>query len=373
MKKRNIAICSVLKPLRDSRGFYKLAISLRETNKYRINIIGFLEKNTPKEENIEFTEIFSQHRLHPSRLLAPWKVLQQWRKFKPELIIISTWELLIIARIYKRFQPCKIIYDVQENYSLNIKYNKSLPSPLRKLAQWWVQSVEKFSKPSIDHYLLAEACYLEELAHFRPATLIENKYNGVIKPGERKKLRQENLHFLISGTLSPAYGTTDAIRWFVDLVKDYPQAKLSIIGHSPLASYSLEMEELCRGQSQITSHISPFPVPKASIEQAILRANVLLLPYHIYPSIAAKIPTKLYEALANNKPVVLSKNPVWESIIDAYPAGIAVDFSSKNTHKASIEKLLSTRFFDHPVGSEVSWDSEGKKLISLVEKLLSNR
>ena len=50
MSQTQIVIASVLKPLKDPRLYYRFAISMRETNKYLINIIGFSLKKEPEEE-----------------------------------------------------------------------------------------------------------------------------------------------------------------------------------------------------------------------------------------------------------------------------------------------------------------------------------
>ena len=123
MTKKVIAIVSVLKPVDDTRNYEKVAVTISNTNKYDINIIGFLSKKNPTSPNTNFFPVFSFPRLSLERFLAPLKVYNILLKLKPELIIVTCAELLIVTCaellvdifLYKILFGCKIIYDVQEN------------------------------------------------------------------------------------------------------------------------------------------------------------------------------------------------------------------------------------------------------------------
>ncbi|GAB3664313.1 hypothetical protein GCM10028791_39920 [Echinicola sediminis] len=370
MKKANIVIASVLKPLTDSRAFGKFAISLRETNKYHINIIGFLEKNPPKQDNIEFKPIFGNQRLHPNRLLAPLKFLYWLKKIKPQLVIVTTYELLPAAAIMKAFLGFQLVYDVQENYSKNISFNNTLPFWLRFLAGKYVQFVEKITTPFVDHFFFAEQCYQEELAGFRPYTIIENKFSGPVQPVLPFKISRNNLKFLITGTITPVYGVEEAIHWFKFIQQHYPSSRLKLKGHVPLADYRSKLKKVSQSIPALTLEISGRPVPYGDIQQAIHQADILLLPYQNLPSIWPKIPSKLYEGIALGKPVIIPKNPKWEHIIDQYPAGVALEFDQPEKSLETFEALFTRTFYTRPPGQEVSWDSEQEKLLTVVDKLL---
>src|SRR5690606_42149493 len=97
MIKARIVIASVLKPVTEPRAYHKLALSLRETNKYRINIIGFCSKKKPDLEDLRFTSVFCRPRTHPSRILAPFRFIREVFRYRPELVIVTTYELLPMA------------------------------------------------------------------------------------------------------------------------------------------------------------------------------------------------------------------------------------------------------------------------------------
>ena len=54
-----ISIISILKPVNDTRMFEKFGLSLGQTNKYDVNIIGFKSKKIKKIKDVRFYPIFS--------------------------------------------------------------------------------------------------------------------------------------------------------------------------------------------------------------------------------------------------------------------------------------------------------------------------
>ncbi|AWW28696.1 hypothetical protein DN752_00255 [Echinicola strongylocentroti] len=368
MKKTNIVIASILKPLTDSRAFYKLAISLRETNKYHINIIGFLEKNPPKLENIEFTAIFDKDRLHPTRLLVPFRFFSQLLHIRPSLVIVTTYELLFPALILKPFVGYKLIYDLQENYAKNIRHNRTLSKWLRYPASVYIQIVEKIGKPFVDHYFMAEQCYPQEFPDIKNYTVLENKHHGNVDNKPSFYLPTTAIKFILTGTLTKVYGIEEGIQWFKRLKSHFPQAQLSIVGYAPMADFRSKIRELSINSPDIHLQLSDHPLNQQVIISAMKEADILLLPYRWLPSIWSKIPTKIYEALAMKIPMIIPENPLWIKLIAPYPAGTAVDFSQLNA--GQLRTMIAQQQFTQPVGEEVTWESEKPKLLQLVEKLL---
>ncbi|GGF39168.1 glycosyltransferase family protein [Echinicola rosea] len=369
MKKTNIVIASVLKPLTDSRAFYKLAISLRETNKYHINIIGFLEKNPPKLENIEFISIFGKDRLHPARLLVPFRFFSRLCRIRPKLVIVTTYELLLPALLLKPFIGFRLIYDLQENYAKNILHNHTVSRWIRYPAAGYVQLVEKIARPFVDHYFMAERCYPLEFPRIHNYSVLENKYYKSAEDSPPFYLPKSGIKFILTGTLAKAYGTDIGIQWFNRIKAHFPDAQLLIVGYAPVADFRSKIRELSADSPGIDLRISDRPVHQQMIFSAMKEADVLLLPYQPLPSIWSKIPSKMYEALAMKIPMIIPENPLWTALISPYPAGTALDFSFPSLEQ--LQSLIDRQQFTRPVGEEVTWESEKGKLLRLVENLTS--
>src|SRR5680860_995089 len=171
MNKARIVIASVLKPVTEPRAFHKLALSMRETNKYHLNIIGFYSKKKPILKGIQFTCIFNRHRTHFFRALAPIKFLMEVFKYKPDLVIVSTYELVPMALLGKLWFKYKLVYDLQENYSKNILSNRTVPFGLRHFLSFFIKAIEASAHPFMDHYFFAEKSYPLEFPYITKYTL----------------------------------------------------------------------------------------------------------------------------------------------------------------------------------------------------------
>ncbi|AGA79766.1 glycosyltransferase [Echinicola vietnamensis] len=370
MKKTKIVIASVLKPLTDSRAFYKLAISLRETNKYHINIIGFLEKNPPNSENIEFTSIYRKSRLHPARVLVPFNFFSKLLRIRPQLVIVTTYELLVPAILLKPFLRFKVIYDLQENYAKNIIHNQTMPSLFRKTAAAYVRFVENSCHPSIDHYFMAERSYPQEFPHITNYTILENKYSGEVHSTTPFSLSNDRLRLTMTGTLTEVYGIEDGIHWFKVIHKHFPSFRLHLIGHFPIADFRKRIEALGKDCPGIKLELHDRPVAQSTIYEALAATDILLLPYRQLPSIMHKFPTKIYEALAKGIPVITTENPQWKAMLASYPAGITLDFTQPENSLTTLRDFLTWGLFRNSVGPEIRWESEQPKLLNIVEKLM---
>ncbi len=226
MKKAKVAIASVLKPVTDVRAFHKLAISLRETNKYHINIIGFSKKKPPSIPNIRFTTLFDQQRLHWSRILVPIRFLKAIFDYRPDVLVITTFELLLPGVLAKMILRYKLVYDLQENYSQNVRLNKTMPKWSSLVLGAAIKWIERCCHPLMDHYLMAEQCYQQEFPYIKNRTVLENKYMDSVQQGSPIELdKKRHFHFLISGTITPIYGVEEAVYWLNEIQKKYQGTK----------------------------------------------------------------------------------------------------------------------------------------------------
>src|SRR6478609_12121995 len=110
MKKRRIVLASILKPVNETRMFEKMGTTLANTGDYEVFIIGSPETVKTEYPNIRFSELSYFPRISLKRLIAPWKVFRKLQSIKPELVIIGTHELLVVAMLYRLTSSAKIIY-----------------------------------------------------------------------------------------------------------------------------------------------------------------------------------------------------------------------------------------------------------------------
>lgn len=353
-----------------------MALSLREKSKYHINIIGFSEKNETSEENIKFTPILYASKKIWIRICANFNFLRAIEKQQPDIVIISTWELLPAAYLGKMRWNYRLIYDVQENYSLNVEWNQ--PSKSSTLKKWLqrrlIQLIEHHSISFVDHFILAEDCYEQELPRFKPFTYLPNTFFGKEIIQSRIIISStQPLNFLLTGTLTPVYGIIEGIYWFKSFLHHYPNAKLEIFGHCTDESFAQSLIDFVYNEGKITLNMSQNPVPYPEILQAYNRNDIVLLPYRLLPSIEPKIPSKLYECLALKKPMIYTQNPLWDQLVDRYQAGIAVNWQENTDISATVDRIFNTTFYTTSTIPEALWTRCEFDFFELIQSLEPSR
>ena len=203
MKKRRLVIASVLKPIDDTRMYEKMATSLGILEDCDVTVIGFASKHIPAETGITFLPLPAFSRIGISRLTAPVRVLTRTYQLKPEVLIVNTYELLIVAIVNRILFGTKIIYDIRENYFRNVAHTTSVGYLLRWPLAALVRLKEKVLAPFFHHFILAEKAYESEFNFFKDRfTILENRsVKRAVTVATRDPRR-----LLFSGTLARSKG-----------------------------------------------------------------------------------------------------------------------------------------------------------------------
>ncbi len=365
-----VLIASTLKPISDVRAFEKLSFSLGETNTYELNIIGFSPKKPKSTPEIRFFSSMSDSSSQLDRIMAQGRFLRCLLQVRPKILVCCTYEFLPIAALFKSILGYKLVYDVQENYRANLELNPAISSQAKERADKLIKKAE--SVGGIDLFLLAEKCYASEMPEKRPFVILENKFQGEVRPHVPLEFqRQKKIRFCISGTITPAFGTIDAIRWFREVLKSYPESELEIVGHCPVQSHWVELHRYAADIPEIILCIDRNPVMHGNLLAALERANFALLPYQNHPAISAKIPTKLFECAALGVPVLISPNPIWKEFLAHFDGGYSVDFLDLSSAGNQFKKVLRKRFFTTLPPTSILWTTQAPQLKQAFQHLLS--
>jgi len=377
MKKQRIVIASLLKPVDDTRMFEKMGVTLSDSGQYEIFIIGYPSKSTPAYTNIHFLPLTAFSRISPGRLLAPFKVLRIIHQVNPQILIVNTHELLIVAILNRILFGARIIYDVRENYYRNILYAGSFPLLLRPFLAAWVRLKEKVTSPIFHHFFLAENGYQKEMSFFRNrATVIENK--ATESKGFSRARMPGKIRLLFSGTLAESTGVFQAI----DLAKKLHSLNYSI--HLTLVGYCAKAETLRKIHQEIKEsafiqlHGGNYLVPHPEVIKAIYASDFGMICYPPSRHTENAIPTKLYEYLAGRLPIILQNHGPWVELASRYQACIAIDFPTIDP-QALLQQMLLPFYGSSPgevsrlpqEKAGVTWESEGEKLLSVLDKIIA--
>lgn len=365
VKKRKIVLASVLKPTDDTRMTEKIAQSLLSIDNTEIHIIGYPGNNI-SDSRFKIHPLDSFSRLSLKRLLAPWKIFRKVLQLRPALYVVTTHELLVEAIVVKLFTGCKVIYDIQENYYLNILHTNAFPVLLRPFIAGYVRLKEYITAPFIDHFFLAEAGYTKELRFpGRRFTILENK---VKCPINKTKTKREKYKLLFSGTLAKTTGVFKAIEIASLLHALEPKISLVIIGYAAQQSVQENLRSLACELSFIELIGIDQLVPHDKIVEQIQTAAAGIIAYPDNPVSRSSIPTKLYEYLGYELPIILTDHPLWKQICEPYHAALV--FNPLNIDAQVILRGLTDSHFYPTTPQEVYWEGEHSKLISEVNRLL---
>jgi hypothetical protein len=364
--KKRIVIASVLKPLNDTRMTEKIATSLAEDSMNEVHVIGF-PSAVPADARITFHTFPAFNRLSVARWFAPARILRMILRIKPALIIVATHELLLAGVVAKTLLRAKLIYDVQENYYLNIRHTVAFPALLRLPVAACVRLKERLASHSIDHFFLAEQVYAQQLTFLETQclTVIENK---VRKP-EFFERHPRPMQLVFTGTLARSTGIFQAVALVKKLHQKDDTVTLAIIGFAALENEREELKREIAGLDFIQLTGGDTLVNHDHIVQAIRESHAGIIAYDLNPATKGRIPTKLYEYIGYGLPLIFLKNePEWCSLATESGA----QFIQVNDQKDDISNVLSWLENQQARGTfndQVSWENEGIKLQTAISAL----
>ena len=364
MSKKVAVIASILKPVDDTRMYEKLGLSMRESNKYHVNIIGFKAKFPPQTNGLSFYTLYNGSRFSIGRLLAPIKFFFKLLKLKPALTVVCTPELLMPAVIYKIAFSTRLWYDVQENYQRNVKYQTVYPDFIKPILLLGIKMIEWLSRPFINHYLLAEKGYSKEMWFVNGNyTILENKYAGKLSYHRKRSTTKTTLVY--TGTCSIENGIKEAIFLTNELHRHHYPVLLRITGHIP----NNHIQAFIQNKIDIGCPIELIGdgslLPHSLILETAAQGDFGLVSHQPNPSTENCIPTKIYEYLGMKLPMILHVHPPWESVVEPYQAAIVMDYNRFDPHEIW-KRMHHSNFYTRLPGEEISWQKEAEKLLAIL-------
>ncbi|MFM8738751.1 MAG: hypothetical protein ACKOC0_00945 [Cytophagales bacterium] len=367
MKKRRIVIASVLKPVDDTRAFEKMAQTLVNQN-FEVFLIGQPSQNaTSTNPSIHFLQLAKIHRISFARWFTPLVVGRKIYQVKPELLIVNTHELLIVAIVYRLLFGAKILYDIQENYAQNILSTEAFPRVIRLPLAAWVKLKERCASHWFHHFLLAEKSYENELGFIgKKYSVVENKV--ALPRGFRRLPTPSKRKLIFTGTLAENTGVFQAIELAKKLHAIDTITELELLGFCAQRSTLQRIQSAIQGCTFITLKGGENLVPHREIFEAISTANFGIISYPIRPYLQHKMPTKLFEYLACQLPILLQNNIEWTTLLNQFGGGIVLDFNNYDPIRL-LSQIRSSSFYAISKSESLhrlDWASEEDALLRVV-------
>lgn len=366
IKKQTIVIASILKPVDDTRAFEKMAASLAGLG-HQVFLIGQPGK-TPDSGHplIKFLPLVPFKRLSFSRALASLWAAQKIHQVKPNILIVNTHELLIVAVLNRILFGARILYDIQENYAQNILNTNAFPRLIRSSLAGWVRLKEKATALLFHHFLLAEKSYEKELLFLgKKYSVVENKVRrplGFVRMPDPQKLK-----LIFTGTLAENTGVFRAIDVAKRLHEIDPKVELEIVGFCAQARTLQGVKQHIENHPYITLIGGAELVPHARILERIASANFGIISYPLLPYLTNKMPTKLYEYIGLELPFLLTNNRPWVNFAAQFNAAVVIEFDQIDAYR-TLEAMRTQPFYSKGMSSadQISWETEEMKFVSAV-------
>ncbi len=355
-----IVIASVLKPVDDVRNYEKIGCSLAKQAGLEVHILG-------TEGNIQKGRILPHswkpfRRLSFGRLMIQWQYLTKLKAIRPDLIVVTTHELLLASVLYKMTFGAKIIYDVQEDYFKNLWHQHFYPALLRHMMAIVLRMIEYMCSPFISAFFLAEKTYLNDLNFIGNRGLVLDNKSLEIAP----KNKPEHCKVVFTGTISHYSQATESIELFLKLKGEILEAEMVVVGYCPQASYRQTLER--NYGSKVRLKIEDRPVSHSEIVKEIATSHLAIIGYQPDPVNHQKIPTKLYEYIVAGVPFLVQENTLWATEGVRLGTAIPIDFKSPNFTRLR-EHIASSQSKSSLI-SECLWSKNEGKLFEKVSSII---
>jgi len=322
-------IASVLKPVDDVRNYEKIGKSLASDNE--VVILG----TETQAENKPAIKHYSWHpfrRLRLSRLKVQWAFWKKLKQEKPDIIIITTFELLKTVMFYRLFHKTRVVYDVQEDYFRNLWYQSFYPPVIRHTAAIAIRSLEWLSTPLISKFLLAEKVYANDIGFVKKkAVILENKTCPIPDNKNRKPFK-----VVFTGTISQYTQAKESIELYLRIKHSLPESEMVVIGYTPNLAYHDML--ISRFADKVNLKISRKPVPHQEIVDEISKARLGIIGYEPNPVNEKKVPTKLFEYTEARLPYLVQSGTHWAHVGKMLGGAIPIEFNQPDPEM--IEKAL---------------------------------
>ena len=361
---------SVLNPSTHNRIFHKLAKSQRSLG-YEVSIIGQDARQNPyRLEDIQILPLPVFKRLSSKRFFKlPFWVLSYIRKYPSQIYWLHTPELMWLGYLLK-LKGKVVIYDVHEDFFQTITYATHYPVWLRKPLAKGLRYLEKRWAQRLDAVVYAEICYDNMLALPESQVhILRNTFSIQALTPPSEPLSVPDSYLLYTGTLAEEWGIFHTLELWKAL---FPYSSLPLIMAG--FTHSEEMVEKIRRwvekaclEEYFTFIGGTSYVPYEQIVFLIQHCSFGTALYEINPAIKGKIPTKFYEYMAFDKPLIYTPDPTWEEFDRENHLGVSW-IPGSNVNRLW-DSLQSWKARHDP--SAYSWEEDEKVLRQLLSKISS--
>jgi len=375
--KKAIKVCHVtsVHTRNDTRIFHKECASLARAG-YDVTLLVADGKSDEAISGVKIKSVGTVFKSRAKRMLCSRKpMLKKAQETDAEIYHLHDPELLPLGVKLKSLGK-KVIFDSHENYPAQIKVKHYLPAIVRNVASAVYRSYETYALGKIDAVIAPctfyngvnifdGRCKVNEIISNAPLlSEFYDRYEMAEKP------RSQPPMVCHVGGLEYSRGITHLIK-----AAYKANVTLALAGRFCPAEYKIEVEKMpeyaCVNYLGYLSRAEVLDLYKRS---SIGAATILNIGQY---NTGDNFATKVYEYMSMGLPVLVSKYPYAEKVLERYKFGVAVDTENIDEIADVIRYIIDNPDMARQMGEngrravleEFNWGIEEKKLLSLYSQL----
>lgn len=250
-------------------------------------------------------------------------------------------DLLPIMAEWNRRVPA--IYDVHENYPLEVQHRDFIPSPLRGLASWTVKQLETYYAKRCSGIVCVVPFQVERFTSLgKPICEVRNYASRCLLDSANPDDYEQRPPVVgFTGAHYVENGSLVMLQAAALVRKVFPEVKFLVGNRFASERFKVEFEACCSDLSlEETIQVEP-NVPSQQIMTKLNRFKVAVSPNVDTPKMRNAIPTKIFEYMAASVPVILSDLPSYRELLNNDHDGLLVKPGDPVELAESIIRLLS--------------------------------
>lgn len=265
-----------------------------------------------------------------------------------------------------------VVFDAHEDVPTQLLAKPYLNGPARRAASAAFRGYERHAYPRLDGLIAATPCIRERLARLHPQTVEINNYPLIQEFDAAPDWSAKACEVCYVGGLSAIRGIRELVRACALL--ETP-ARLVLAGAFDTPALHDELQRH-PGWARVEAlgHVD-----RAGVRTVMRRALAGLVTLQPVANYLDALPVKMFEYMAAGLPVIASRFPLWQKIVEGNACGICVDPADPAAIAAAIDHLcrhphLAQRMGENgrrAVQQRYRWDREADKLAAFYDRLLA--
>lgn len=325
----------------------------------QIKSLSFKKKEilyiTRSSSKLNLTDQFIKHKnfdlLLPGFLEACKKLIIEEKS--TNYLQIHETNLLPLIKFTKLFKSSvKTIYDIHEDMDSLYRTFSERNFFVKEISIFFRKKQEEYYLKYVDTIILANP-YLgvEPYANHKVKKLVSENFPEKKYIFEDLQNRIKPISIIYHGHLAPERGILDLIQAMEQVVEEYPEAKLVIVGSFRTNTFKVKVNSLISSTLK-KNIIIKNQIPYDQIWEILRNSSIGVIPFRKTPLTENNTPTKLFEMMASGLAIVSSDlRPIKYFVKDTI-------YWSQPSNPASLAKSILASIDDENVDSKINKNLE---------------